>query len=134
MSVFSNSYFFAVGVPLVFLFIGALAKKIVRATTWELKDWFLGVESTLAAMASGLINIFDLVKAPTSLAQNGLKLAATGGFLTINMMLLFVVLGVHQDWENKPAGKAQAWWLGVFSNVVGLSLMVSFILVIKGVD
>lgn len=142
-SIFANPYFLAFGVPIVFLLVGAFTKKLVRATAWQSKDFFLGVESTLAALSSGLINIFDLVKLAnphsqivatgSTAADIGSKLAATGGFLAITFFMLFVVLSFHQDWENKP-GRGQVLRLAVFSNFIGFCLMLSFILVIKGVE
>jgi hypothetical protein len=87
MSFLVNRYFLAVGVPIVFLLCGSVAKKLVRGVGWRRSDFFLGVEASLAAISSGLINIFDLVKVPIAQAES--KIAATGGFLVITFFLLF---------------------------------------------
>ena len=99
-------YIVAVFIPLLLLFCGAIAKKLVRGTTWERKDFFLGVELTLAAMSPGLLYFFDLVK----ITANGVsgspapnKVAVTAIFVILCFGLLFWVLSTHQDWEKLPA-------------------------------
>jgi hypothetical protein len=101
--------FFGLGIPIIFLLAGALAKKLVRGGRgWEQADFFLGIEATLAAMSSGLVNIFDLVREATLVSRgiDNLRLAATGGFLTINFILLLALLSIHQDWQLPRLPKA----------------------------
>jgi|SRR5579872_1415715 len=129
MGLLTNRYFVALGIPIVLLLAGAIAKKLVRASTWQWKDFYLGVEFTLAAMSSGLVYILDLVK-DMSTAQGSQaslvarKLAGTGGFLAVTFFMLLFLLSVHQDWEgknNQPV--AQRLRLGVLSNLIGSGLL-----------
>jgi hypothetical protein len=54
-------YVIALVIPIAVLFCGAIARKLVRGTTWKRKDFYLGVELTLAALSSGLLYFFELV-------------------------------------------------------------------------
>lgn len=132
-----NPYFVAVGIPLILILCGALARKLVRGTAWVKSDFFLGVQLSLAAMASALVYLFDLSKLTTirsTAASIPTKLAATGGFLTLCFFLLLWILSTHQDWEKRPQSPTgQVIWLGIFSNLVGASLLATFVLLIKGV-
>lgn len=130
-------YIVAIFVPLLLFFCGAFAKKLVRGTTWERRDFFLGVELTLAAMSSGLIYFFELVKfTPNGIvgSPNPEKVAETAIFVALCFFLLFWVLSTHQDWEKvPPSTKGQFSRLVVFSNFVGAGLLCAFALIVKGI-
>ena len=100
-----NSYLIALGIPIILIFCGAFAKKLVRGTKWRISDFYLGVELALAAMASSMVYIFDVSKLPYSTTDEmsiiNLKLAYNGTFLTICFFLLLFVLTTHQDWEKR---------------------------------
>lgn len=136
---FSNPYIIALGIPIVLLASGALAKKLVRGSSWERFDFFLGIEFTLAAMSSALIYIFDLVKVGASVSNVSSadlmnKLAATASFIALTFFLLLWVLSTHQDWikrNNNPRG--QIVWLGIIANLVGAGLIATFVLLVKGI-
>jgi hypothetical protein len=138
-ALFTNPYFIAISIPIVFLVSGALAKKIVRRNGWERSDFFLGVEFTLAAMSSQLIYIFDLVDLGTggsfTISHDLMKkFAATGIFLAFTFLILLFVLGMHQEWErrnNNPRG--QIFWLGIVTNLLGAGLLVAFVLLVKAI-
>ena len=133
-----NSYIIALGIPLILIVCGALAKKLVRGSAWQKSDFFLGVELSLAAMASGLVYIFDLAKLanapPPNLNHVDNKMVATATFLAFCFFLLLVVLTVHQDWEKRtqnPTG--QFFWLGIVTNLIGAGLLAAFVLYVKGI-
>ncbi len=127
----------AVLIPLVLLFCGAIAKKLVRGTSWKRRDFFLGVELTLAALSSGLLYFFELVKfTDTGItgSPDPNKVATTAVFVALCFGLLLWVLSTHQDWEKQPATtKGQFSRLVVFSNGVGAGLICAFALLVKGV-
>jgi len=134
----NNPYIIALGIPLILMISGALAKKLVRGSKWERFDFFLGVEFTLATMSSALIYIFDLVKLglQPSVGSSSLmnKLAATASFIALTFFLLLWVLSTHQDWvkrNNNPRG--QIIWLGIIANLIGAGLLAAFVLWVKGV-
>jgi hypothetical protein len=123
-------------VPIILILSSALAKKLVRGTSWSRVDFFLGVELSLAAMAAGLINFFDLSKSLTQVASAAASgnIASNGVFLAICFFLLLWVLATHQDWEKRAQDVAgQVLWLGIVCNLVGAGLMISFILLVKGI-
>lgn len=126
-------YIIALTVPLAFILLGALAKKLVRGSGWARGDFFLGVELALAALASSLVFILELSSSEATDAIRDKTL--TAGFYTItNFFLLFVVMSLHQDWEKKVQDKTgQSVWLGGVSNVIGAGLLAGFVLLVKGV-
>ena len=70
MIVLINPYFIALGIPVLLLASGAVAKKIIRVSSWQRHDFFLGVEFTLATMSSALIYLFDLIKLISESSKN----------------------------------------------------------------
>ena len=134
----TNPYLIALGIPLILIVSGALAKKLVRGSAWQPSDFFLGVELSLASMASALVYVFDLSKLSSSTAtpSNPLdsQIAATATFLALCFFLLLCVLSTHQDWERRIQNpRGQIIWLGGITNLIGASLLAAFVLFVKGV-
>lgn len=134
----TNSHLIALGIPLILLLCGALAKKLVRGGGWKCSDFFLGVELALAALGSAMVYFYDLQKlgaTPTlSPLPIGDKVGATASFLAIAFFLLLWVLSTHQDWEGRTQNRrGQILWLGFICNGVGIALFFSFVMLVKGV-
>lgn len=133
----TNPYLIAVGIPLILLLCGAIAKKLVRGGGWKYSDFFLGVELALAALGSAMVYFYDLQKLgmipaspPVPVAD---KIGATATFLAIAFFLLLWVLSTHQDWEGRTQNpRGQIVWLGLISNGVGIALFASFVMLVKG--
>jgi hypothetical protein len=131
---FTNSYLIALGIPILLILSGAVAKKLVRGSGWRLKDFYLGVETSLAALGAALIHFFDLNKQQLNGAVLGEQMAATASFLAITFFLLLWVLSTHQDWEARTQNETgQFVWLGGVSNIIGILLFGSFVMLVKGV-
>jgi len=137
----TNPYFVALVIPIVLLLAGAFGKKLVRGSPWIRKDFYLGVEFTMAALSSAFVYIFDMVKLIpltnlTAEQQQVLHkgLISNGVFIVISFILLLVVLSIHQDCENnKSKPKEQFLILGFVSNFIGLGLIAGFIITVKGI-
>lgn len=133
----TNEYFLALGIPVVLIICGALARKLVRGTTWQPADFYLGVELALSALASAMVYVVDLAKltgADPPDTSVPTKLAATGAFLAVCFLLLLSVLSTHQDWEKRTQNpRKQVIWLGIVSNLLGAGLLAAFVLLVKGV-
>ncbi|HEY1935526.1 MAG TPA: hypothetical protein VGG99_26250 [Acetobacteraceae bacterium] len=113
---------------------GAFAKKLVRGSSWQRSDFFLGVELALSAMGSAFVYGFDLAKLPPAEPGFDAKIAATASFLSLCFFLLLYVMAIHQDWERRaqnPSG--QILRLGVIANLIGAGLLTAFVLLVKGV-
>ena len=135
-SVLTNRYVIALVVPIILIVSSAFAKKLVRGTTWERADFFLGVELSLASIAATLTNFLELAKEATdgTIKIDPNSLAKNGAFLAICFFLLLVVLTTHQEWQGrKDSPRAQMLWLGVFANMMGAGLLVTFIILVKGI-
>jgi hypothetical protein len=136
--VLTNRYLIALGIPMILILSGALAKKLVRGSGWLRSDFFLGVELSLAAMASALVYVFDLAQLSTSPASIAStlpsKIAATASFLALCFFLLLWILSTHQDWERRSQNpRGQTVWLGILANLVGAGLLAAFVLLVKGI-
>jgi hypothetical protein len=131
-----NSILIAIGIPLLLIVCGALARKLVRGAKWQRTDFFLGVELALAAMASALVYLFELASALGSdsarVSATPTKLASTTSFLALTFFLMLWILSTHQDWEKRPQNpRGQVIWLGVITNGVGVGLFAVFVLLVK---
>lgn len=142
----TNPYFVAVGVPFMFLLLGAICRKLVRGSTWKREDFYLGIDLSLTGISSGLIYIFELLS--TKADQVGcltpacvefrnsvdLRLVADAGFIVAALLCLMGTLTIHQDPEkNTNDPKRQLISLGLLSNLVGAAVLAAFILCVKGV-
>jgi len=136
---FTLSDAFALLIPLTVLLVGALGKKLVRgAGRWRRQDFYVGIQLSLAAMASGFAYLADLFdRSPIPRDQS----LTTLGFVLVALLLFMVVVAIHQDWEDATESvgedtrsnpKHQFWWLGFGANAVGITLLASFVLLIKG--
>lgn len=83
----TNSYLIALGIPLLLVVCGALAKKLVRGTGWRSSDFFLGVELALASIGSAMVYFFELQKQTAgqkvASAAIGNSVGTTASFVTI---------------------------------------------------
>jgi phosphatidylglycerophosphate synthase len=134
----TNQYVVAIVIPLLLLFCGALAKKLVRGGGWKTTDFFLGVELALSALGSAMVYLYDLQKTASSGGQTAVslpgKMVATSSFLAISFFLLLWILSTHQDWEGRNQNpRGQFLWLGIGGNLVGILLYASFVMLVKGV-
>ena len=130
------SYFIAIGIPLIFLLLGVLAKKLARGSKWKRTDFYLGIESTLAAFSAELIYGFDLYKMSfmpgVSTSALMAKSAVTLVFVIITILLLLVVVSTHQDWlKRNTVRKSQILMLGIGTNIIGTGVLLAFILFVK---
>lgn len=119
-------------VPIVFILVGAVGKKIVRATPFQRSDFFMGVELTLASMSAQLLY---LIETSQQAINNSSVLSAesflmTGGLLVITLLVLMILFAVHQSNINSSALK-QYLALTLFSNSMGIVLMLTFVVFVK---
>lgn len=132
----TNPYIIAIAIPLILILSGGFAKKLVRGSSFQWKDFYLGVEMTLATLGASLTNFFDLRK----LDQNGhanidpANITKNATFLAVSFFSLLIIMTVHQEWESRnQAPQKQLFWLGIFANLIGAGLMIAFTLFVKGV-
>jgi hypothetical protein len=135
----ASPYFAALGVPLLLVLVGAAARKLVRGTPWVQRDFYLGIDLALAAFASGLIYIYDVVQLmerdgahlPSEYAD---ALLAGMSFIVVSMVTFVLMLGLDQD-EDRTSfrGVRQFFWLGIVGNATAGGLLTVFILLVKGV-
>lgn len=129
----NNRYLVSLGIPIVLLLAGSLAKKLTRGSGWRREDFYLGVEFTLAALSSSLMYIVDLGSATRDRAVDVAKFASAGVFSIFTFVLLLIVLSFHQDWTlPERRGRAQLMVLVIFCNFLGFGVLAAFILMVKG--
>lgn len=132
-----NQYIAAIGMPLLLIFCGAIARKIVRGKNWERSDFYLGVELVLLSLGSALLYLYDLITIQSLTVEQSLVLAVrmrnVSVFLLTSFFLLLWVLSMHQDWQGRTGNsRKQFFWLVIFCNAIGIGLLASFVLLVKG--
>jgi|SRR5947209_174000 len=119
-------YITGVGVPALLALLGVVGKKLARqGRGWKARDFYLGVEFTLAAVSAALVNIFDLLNPSRSAPGSRAALLANVTVAFVGMLLFMFVLSLHRDWESneRHSAKELFWLLGV-ANAIGLVLLV----------
>jgi|SRR5665213_1237494 len=122
---------YAVAAPAFLILIGAGTKALL-ARKWCLRHFFLGIELTVAAIATVLDHFIDLARNPDS-PHSGVKDAVGCGlFLFVAILLLIYVLTIHQAWEDEQERvSGQFWSLVIVANALGAGLLVVFALWVK---
>jgi len=135
----TDPYFVAIIVPIILLVSGTIVRKIVRGPGWQRNDCYLGIEFTLAALASTLFYLFDLIKLLSSAIQPYPpeiieKFQITALFIVVTFGLLMSIMALHQDWERRTNKLlTQFFYLGILGNTLGSGLLFSFVTIVKGV-
>ncbi len=124
-------------IPFVLLFVGTLARRLARRGKGDpRKDWFLGQELALTAIIAGVTQLLDKIVA----IQPNVPMAAadvralqdTGVFTAIAFILLFPVMSLHQEWDERDNSPGrQKIYLGIVSNGLGIILMAYFLLWVR---
>jgi hypothetical protein len=121
-------------VPIVFIIVGAICKKLVRSGAFIRADFFMGVELSLAAFSSELIYLIEAFQKPNVSsdavrnAHLGVSVASFGTFV-----LLIAVFGLHQSFmKDGVSAKTQYLALTFFSNLLGTGAMTLFIAAKEG--
>jgi len=134
-----NPYVVGFLIPFLLLVVSSFIKKIVRGPGWKNEDFFLGIELVLAAITSNLIYFYDVTKEiyKTSnlsvLSSLAKRLSASTSFVCVTFFLLFVVMSIHQEWQQGTNSRGQMLRLGFLCNMLGFSLLFFFVAFVKGV-
>jgi hypothetical protein len=125
----------ALAAPLFLILIGTVTKRLLDAR-WSRKHFFLGVELSIAAIATLLDHFLDLLRlivAEETLPKGMAKDATYSGvLLVLSLVALLYALSLHRDWEKEEdRPKAQAFWLIFVANSLGAILLVVFALLVK---
>jgi hypothetical protein len=130
-----NPFLVSFVIPLILLFCGGVAKKLVRGGAWKRADFYLGVEIALSALGSAMVYLYELTKIQgVSGSSLSSKLVSTASFIVISFCILLLILSIHQVWEGRnqnPTG--QLIWLGLGCNAIGIVLYAIFVTNVRGV-
>lgn len=125
-------------IPILFLVIGAVGKKLVRGSPWCRSDWYLGPELALSLIPAALLYAVDQLRKldDGTLAANQIHtlhvhLAWSVVFAGIALAVYMGLLSLHQDWEDESGHKFQLPLLGFVSNAMSLGLFFTFTLYIQ---
>ena len=124
-------------VPVVFYFVGAFSKKLIRGSSgsfFTLSDWYLAPDAILATIGGLIIQTIDLMSKFDPLVHSG-RTRALAVVLGITVAVYLVVMAIHSHYE-KPAisHKKQFWWLVIASNIAGFSLLFLSTFAFKGIN
>jgi hypothetical protein len=122
----------ALGVPVIFILVGATGRKLVRGTGWQRSDFYLGPQLCLATLSADILFLADLFREPMHGVSAQRREINAIILLAAVFFLYIVLLALQQDWHerhNRP--KTQLFWLVVLSNLIGGGLFVSFVFLVK---
>jgi hypothetical protein len=128
-----QQYGAAFGIPFSLILLSACAEKLCRGPGWKWKYFYLGVDLTLAAMSSALVNLADAaIPGNKGLPQGATAKSAM--FIAVNLFLLFIVMGFQQDHGHaENPSRKQIFILVFVSNLLASGVFFGFILMkLKG--
>ncbi len=112
-------------IPIGFITISAVTRKVVRGSRFEWDDWYLGLELTLAAFSS---TVTYLLAAPQTTPIQW-DLAA---LLAVAFFVFVWQLAIHQGWQRGAHSKwRQRGMMAGLSNGLGVGLFYAFALIIS---
>lgn len=123
----------AIIVPLAFMLISMLSKKLTRAKgTQDDEDYHFGTELCLASLSSSILYVLELYNQKD---KNIDKMGLTVLFLIFNFLVFLVVIYIHkenkdvvEDAQKKKKRRLNLW---LWSNLLGLIMYFLFIFIIK---
>ena len=118
-------WLYAIGIPVVVLFIAAIGRKLIRGTPFESRDWFLGVDASLTGITTGLASIAQFLKADPKKVSVCLVTA---------FLAYVVTLVIHQ--ENEARGgrtltTTNKIYLGLVSHFIGFGALATILRLLK---
>jgi hypothetical protein len=122
-----QQYVAAFGIPILLILLSALAEKLTKGQGWRWQYFYLGVDLTLAALSTALVNLADIqVSGKAAPAGAGAKSAM---FIAGALFLLFIVMCLHQDYGHSENPSMREIVLLVFaSNLAATGVFFGFIL------
>ncbi len=129
----------ALFIPAAFLGLTGLIKSLVKGKLlWS--NFYLGIDITLTGLANGIVNIVDISH---DIEQHPMiqgiafseRVLNNAVFLLLAISSLFVVMLIHQRWEQAkkarvtvPIRLTRAIWLGGISTIIGCGVLLTFII------
>jgi hypothetical protein len=111
---------FSLGIVILLIVILAFVKKLVRGSKLRLRDFYLGIDFSLAALVGAIVKESDIAKDLVSKMGNDASpaqvkvleesmqkaLYTAAWFIPVAFFVFIIVLGIHQDYEEKTTGPA----------------------------
>lgn len=115
-------------VPILIVFLGATAKKLVRKSPFVVDDFFVGIELALAAITTCILHIYDLVQS----AVGATKLSNIYDQMTVQSKytLRDPVMATQSDTLHKGAQSTINHCFAQMFNEIMLAFMALFLLVL----
>jgi hypothetical protein len=124
----------AIGLPVLFIVISAIAKKLGRGPGWlPEEDFAFGTELSIATLTAVLIEITDLINKTQTINDAVKDLIMNYVGYTVLMMAVFMaqIVIVQEQKNNRWDPRMRKWILLGFSNALGLGLLVFFFLKVR---
>lgn len=133
----SSPYMQALLVPIVFYVVGAFSKKIIRGNNgsfFALSDWYLAPDAMLATIGGLILQTIDLMSKFDPLLHTG-RTRALLVLFGITVAAYLVVMAIHSHYQQPTASpKKQFWWLVIFANGLGFSVLCLSTFAFKGIS
>jgi hypothetical protein len=127
-----NPLWIALSIPIMFILVGSVGRKLTRGTAWERGDFYFGPQLCLATFSADTLFLTDIFRQP-NYSSNGAREITGMALLALVFFIYMFLLSLQQDWQNRHnRPKTQLFWLVVLSNVVGSALFAVFVIYVKG--
>lgn len=141
------SGFWLICIPVGFLFLGVLARKVAGPLEFRWRDWYLGIDFALVALSTAILNGLDLYRQMENLPQlpahnqAQMDLIAEGKrnqpCLFLALVVFLLVGMIHRIYEERQTSSAREVFVKQFmlvfvANALGCAALVCFTYWVKG--
>ena len=125
MTVEGLAYWGAFSIPIILLVMTGFIRKLVDGTDFRREHWYLGIDLTIYFLASTLVNILDIAKAPL---PDERKLVWTAVLVAAAVVFLVIQAVIQQSWQPRSEKrKMQLVMLCGFANLLGILFLYGFV-------
>jgi hypothetical protein len=124
----SNPYFLAFGIPFINILLGTRMRRLARNKPGEkLSDWYFGMSAAQGTFFAATVKIIE----NPSLTHD--LIVTTLGAGVSSLLIWSFIASIHRDHDddNLPPWR-RIFWLLIVSNVLGLSIWIIYIFLVKG--
>jgi hypothetical protein len=126
-------------IPIMLLLVAALGKKLARTEKgWLFEDFYLGPDLCLAAVSTGLLKIFDLLRhlpvPADQLVSFEYDVALSAVLIVVTFIMFIYVLSEHRECTGTSPRRFARTRLVVECNLIGLASLTAFMILIKPLD
>jgi len=126
MTTESLAYWTTFSIPGLFILLRIIVQRLIDGPPWRRKHFYVGVDLSIFSLAASTVNVIVLLQAQS----NGFADRAIRSLIAAIVVVFVLVyqITVHQEWEkDEKHTTGKTWMLCVLSNLIGLTLVGTFV-------